>query len=164
MTLSKSEPTAARTIDRLLAEYGESHRDAVNKAIHWLCVPVIFWCVLALLSELPFPAALTGVVRYGWAQVAAVLATLYYLTLSLPLTIGMALFTSACLGLVGWARSGPLPVWELALAAFVVAWIGQFVGHAIEGRKPSFFKDLQFLLIGPAWLMAHVFRRLGVRY
>ena len=128
MTLSKSDPTAARTIDRLLAEYGESHRDAVNKAIHWLCVPVIFWCVLALLSELPFPAALTGVVRYGWA------------------------------------RSGPLPVWELALAAFVVAWIGQFVGHAIEGRKPSFFKDLQFLLIGPAWLMAHVFRRLGVRY
>ena len=41
---------------------------------------------------------------------------------------------------------------------FVLAWIGQFIGHLIEGKRPSFFKDLQFLLIGPAWLMAFVYR------
>ena len=56
------------------------------------------------------------------------------------------------------------PLWQSCLAIFVVAWIGQFVGHAVEGRRPSFFKDLQFLLIGPLWLLSFAYRRLGLRY
>jgi len=51
-----------------------------------------------------------------------------------------------------------------AAAIFVIAWIGQFVGHAVEGRRPSFFKDLQFLLIGPLWLLAAAYRRFSLPY
>jgi len=51
-----------------------------------------------------------------------------------------------------------------AIAVFVVAWIGQFVGHKIEGRKPSFFTDLTYLLIGPAWVLAKLYRKLGLQY
>jgi uncharacterized membrane protein YGL010W len=51
----------------------------------------------------------------------------------------------------------------LALAVFVVAWIGQFVGHMFEGRRPSFFTDLSYLLVGPAWLMEKLLRRLGFK-
>ena len=50
------------------------------------------------------------------------------------------------------------------VALFVVGWIIQFVGHKIEGQKPSFFEDLQFLLIGPLWLLSDVYRRLGISY
>jgi uncharacterized membrane protein YGL010W len=57
-----------------------------------------------------------------------------------------------------------VPLWLGCGVLFVLAWIGQFVGHAIEGKRPSFIKDLQFLLIGPMWLLADVYRRLGVRY
>jgi uncharacterized membrane protein YGL010W len=52
----------------------------------------------------------------------------------------------------------------IAGALFVFAWVFQFAGHEVEGKKPSFFKDLQFLLIGPAWLMHFLFRRLGIPY
>ena len=56
------------------------------------------------------------------------------------------------------------PLWLIGIAVFVGAWIGQFIGHKIEGKKPSFFKDVQFLLIGPAWLMAFIYRRAGWEY
>jgi uncharacterized membrane protein YGL010W len=63
----------------------------------------------------------------------------------------------------GIARTG-LAVWKVSIVVFVIAWIGQFIGHSIEGKRPSFFKDLQFLLIGPLWLLSFVYRRLGIRY
>ena len=50
------------------------------------------------------------------------------------------------------------------MAIFVLAWIGQFIGHKIEGEKPSFFEDLQFLLIGPDWLLGAIYQKLGIRY
>jgi uncharacterized membrane protein YGL010W len=58
----------------------------------------------------------------------------------------------------------PLPLWAVSLIIFTGAWIGQFVGHKIEGKKPSFFKDLQFLLIGPAWLLSFIYRKIGITY
>jgi uncharacterized membrane protein YGL010W len=60
---------------------------------------------------------------------------------------------------LGWA-----PLWQICLGLFVVGWVGQFVGHKIEGQKPSFLKDIQFLLIGPLWLLAAVYRRVGIPY
>jgi uncharacterized membrane protein YGL010W len=56
------------------------------------------------------------------------------------------------------------PLWLVSLVIFAVAWIGQFYGHKVEGKKPSFFKDIQFLLIGPAWLMHFVYKKLGIPY
>jgi len=56
------------------------------------------------------------------------------------------------------------PLWQLALGVFVIAWILQFIGHAVEGKRPSFFTDVRFLLIGPAWLLAFLYRALGWRY
>ena len=55
-------------------------------------------------------------------------------------------------------------VLAVAGGVFVLAWIGQFVGHMIEGRKPSFFEDVKFLLVGPAWLLGFIYRRAGIRY
>ena len=70
----------------------------------------------------------------------------------------------AMFAVVAWLETLAWPLWQSCLAIFVVAWIGQFIGHAIEGRRPSFFKDLQFLLIGPIWLLAFVYRSIGLRY
>ena len=55
-------------------------------------------------------------------------------------------------------------LWAVSVAVFVLAWVGQFIGHAIEGKRPSFFKDVQFLLIGPIWLLAELYRRAGIPY
>jgi uncharacterized membrane protein YGL010W len=140
-------------IEPLFDRYGESHRNATNKAIHWVCVPLITWSLLAALWAL-MPAAAVALIA---------LATLFYATLSPALAIGMLLVSVAMVAPLAWfaSREGLL---ACAAAVFVVAWIGQFIGHHIERRRPSFVDDIKFLLVGPAWLLASVYRRLGIGY
>jgi len=152
-----------KSIEQWLSEYGESHRNPRNKIIHWICVPVILWCVLALLWPLNL-AAFGFDPRLNGATLMVAISLLFYVRLSWTLTLGMALISGICLWLIVAYQNAALglPLWAFALALFVVAWIGQFVGHKIEGKKPSFFKDVQFLLIGPAWLLSFVYQKAGI--
>ncbi|MDV3307899.1 MAG: DUF962 domain-containing protein [Cyclobacteriaceae bacterium] len=158
-----------RRIDQLLEEYGESHQDETNKAIHWICVPLIFFSIVGLLASIPAGIVQTflgpGNPYANWAGVALILVIVYYVSLSIPLSIGMMLFGVLCLMSANLiVRLNVAPLWLVSLVIFVLAWIGQFFGHKVEGKKPSFFKDIQFLLIGPAWLMHFVYKRLGIPY
>jgi uncharacterized membrane protein YGL010W len=152
-----------RRIDVLLDEYGASHQNKTNKTVHWVCVPLIVWSVTAVLWSLPVPAlmAATGL---NWMLVIFVLALAYYLFLSVPLAIGFLVFGMFCIAANLRLDALATPLWQIALVVFVLAWTGQFWGHKIEGKKPSFFKDVQFLLIGPAWLLSFLYIRLGVRF
>ena len=140
-----------RKIDELFDRYGESHRDPTNKAIHWICVPLITWSVLAALWAASPLAAYAGIA----------LAIGFYAWLSPLIAVGMLAIAALMVY--------PLPllgarVLVVAVAVFVLAWIGQFIGHRIEGKKPSFFEDVKFLLVGPAWLLGFIYRRLGIAY
>lgn len=156
--------TTARPIDRWFDSYSGDHRNHTNQLIHVVCVPAILWTVIALLWCIPAPAPM---LRPGvWAGLAMLAAALFYLRQSRRLGIGMALVFFVC-GVVTRLLHDALGTRDLALlavAVFVVAWIGQFVGHKIEGRKPSFLTDLTYLLIGPAWVLAKLYRRLGLGY
>lgn len=157
-----------RKIDALLEEYGASHKNPTNKIVHWICVPLIFWSVVALLYSIP-NSTLTYALGVGyfnnWAVIGLALVLIYYITLSFPLALGMLLFSSLCVMVARWADQFEfLPLWAIALIVFFVAWVGQFWGHKVEGKKPSFLKDLQFLLIGPAWLMHFIYKKVGVKY
>ncbi|MFE8070542.1 DUF962 domain-containing protein [Marinobacteraceae bacterium S3BR75-40.1] len=155
----------AKTADQWFAEYGESHQNPVNKTIHWIAVPLIFLSVVGLIWSIPTPAAFKTVPYLNWATLALVGTTLFYLRLSVTLGIGMALFSVLMVWAVAaFEQTGLLPVWGMSLIIFTVMWVFQFIGHAVEGKKPSFFKDVQFLLIGPAWLMGFIYRALGIRY
>lgn len=156
--------TGTRRIDQLLAEYGESHQNETNKLVHWFAVPVIVWTVVALFYELPFPAALKFAPWVNWASVLLILSLLYYVALSPPLAVGFLAFALACFAVCVYWPTQIVPLWQGALAIFVIAWIFQFWGHKVEGKKPSFFKDVQFLMIGPAWLLHFLYRKLGIRY
>ncbi|MBL3656491.1 Mpo1 family 2-hydroxy fatty acid dioxygenase [Fulvivirga sediminis] len=158
-----------RKINQLLREYGESHQNPTNKRVHWVCVPLIFFSIVAIVWSIPSDA-LQSLVNsqspwVNWASLVLLIVFIYYLTLSVPLALGMLAFSAVCL-LASYALSqlNFLPVWALALIIFIIAWIGQFYGHKVEGKKPSFFKDIQFLMIGPAWLMHFIFKRLGIDY
>ncbi|MFN8308305.1 MAG: Mpo1-like protein [Ferruginibacter sp.] len=151
-----------KTIQQWLSEYGESHQDHTNKTIHWICVPSIFFSITGLLYSIKLPFAVSGT-SINVAMIVLVLAVLYYLSLSRTLWIGMLLFAVCCLWLCSLIeRSGVAPLWLICVIVFVVAWIGQFYGHKVEGKKPSFFKDIQFLMIGPAWLMSFIYKKLGI--
>ena len=154
-----------RTVQSWLDEYGESHRNPANKTIHWICVPLIMLSVIGMLWALPRPAAFASVSPYlNWATLAVLAAVIYYLMLSVRLGVGMlAVSVLMCL-LLHALVALPWPVWVTSAVIFAGAWIGQFIGHKIEGKKPSFFKDLLFLFIGPLWLLAAVYRRLQISY
>lgn len=154
-----------RSVSEWLGEYGASHQNPTNKLLHWLCVPPIVLSVMGFLWSLPVPAAFAEASPWlNWATLVAAAALLYYLALSPALAAGILLAFAALLALTYELAQLPWPLWLTSLVIFVVAWIGQFIGHAIEGKRPSFFKDLQFLLIGPLWLLAAAYRRFGLSY
>ncbi len=153
-----------RKIDALLAEYGESHQNPTNKTVHWICVPVIFWTVTALIWALPVPDALAAL-GVNWLAPVFLAVIVYYLLVSWQLAIGITAFLVICAALnQAYETNFSLPLWQFAIGVFVLAWIGQFWGHKVEGKKPSFFKDVQFLLIGPAWLLHFLYRKFGIPY
>jgi len=152
-----------RTMHQWLDEYSDSHRHPGNKAIHWICVPAILFSVLGLLWLIPVPEFAALSPWLNWATLLMALAIVYYLVLAPALAGGMVLVGVVMFSAVYWLDTTlTFPLWQLLAGVFVIAWIGQFIGHEIEGKKPSFFKDLQFLLIGPAWLMADLYKRLGI--
>jgi uncharacterized membrane protein YGL010W len=154
-----------KTADQWFAEYGESHQDHTNETIHWICLPIIFYTVAGLIWSIPTPAAFANGPMLNWATIAMALVFLFYVRLSISLAVGMLVFMAAVVAVLAWqARVCPFAIWKSSLILFVLAWIGQFIGHKIEGKKPSFFKDVQFLLIGPAWLMHFIYRKLGIGY
>ncbi len=151
-----------KTIQQWLSEYGESHQDHTNKTIHWICVPSIFFSVTGLLYSIKLPFSI-GLVPANMAMLVMLLVVIYYLSLSRTLWIGMLLFALFCLWLCYLIEnSGIIPLWLFCVIVFTVAWIGQFYGHKVEGKKPSFLKDIQFLMIGPAWLMSFIYKKLGI--
>jgi len=142
----------SRTIDTLLAQYSESHLHPTNELIHFVCVPVIVFTLLGLLWSI-----------HPLVAVAVTAASLvYYFKLSPAFGVGMLLMSVAMLGVLA-ALPAPT-VLPLSVAVFVLAWIGQFIGHKIEGKKPSFLDDLRFLLIGPLFVLSFLYRRLRVAY
>jgi uncharacterized membrane protein YGL010W len=153
-----------RSIHDWFESYGSDHRNPTNQLIHWICVPAILWSVIAALWVVPVPASLG---KPGlWCALIMVGALSFYWRLSRPLGAAMIVFfiALALLTHVLYGALGARILLWLAIGVFVVAWIGQFVGHQLEGRKPSFLTDLAYLLIGPAWLVAKVMRRAGVAY
>ncbi len=151
-----------KTIHQWLGEYGESHQDHTNKTIHWICVPSIFFSIVGLLYCIKLPVAISGI-QLNVAMIVLVLVTIYYISLSKTLWIGLFLFAALCLWLCYLIeKANFMQLWLFCVIVFVVAWIGQFYGHKIEGKKPSFLKDIQFLMIGPAWLMSFIYKKLGI--
>jgi uncharacterized membrane protein YGL010W len=146
-------------------EYGQSHSDPTNKLLHRICVPLIVLSIIGLLWSVPVPAAFVAVSPWlNWATMVALLALIYYTVLSLSLAAGIAIAFAALFAITHALTELPWPLWLSAIVIFIVGWIGQFVGHSIERTRPSFFKDVQFLLIGPLWLVAALYRRLGIPY
>jgi uncharacterized membrane protein YGL010W len=150
-----------KSINQWLSEYGESHQNPTNKMVHFVCVPVIYFTIVGLLYCVVLQNVAGHTLTLAHIAVAAV--GIYYCLMSIPLAIGMILYSILCLllcGVIQRATGGNLLFVSIGL--FVVAWIAQFWGHNVEGKKPSFLKDIQFLMIGPAWIMSFLFKKVGL--
>ena len=142
-----------RKVDQLLTHYGSSHTKPQNELIHYIAIPAIMFSLVGLLFTL-----------HPWAAYAFMAASMvYYLRLSLVFLAAMAAVSLAMLaGVQALALQGVL--WQICVALFVIAWVFQFIGHKIEGKKPSFFEDIQYLWVGPLFVLSKLFIKLGVRW
>ena len=147
-----------KTVCDWLDEYSQNHKNALNRKFHIASIPPIVFSVVCALKAIPF-----GNAWLNPASITVVVALVYYWLLSWRLTIGvlvaLAMFYAAAL--IIQSAVGPNLIW-VAIAIFIMGWIGQYAGHMAEGSRPSFYKDLQFLLIGPLWELAQLYRRLGI--
>jgi len=161
-----------RKLDRLIARYEEFHQDETNRLVHFICVPLIalslvglLWCIKTpIVVGIPIPT-MTGTELSFTLNAGALfigLASVYYLFLSLGSLLGMLFFGLAASVLCISVEASPLSLLATSLTVFVLAWAGQFIGHGIEGKKPAFTEDIQFLLVSPAWLLDALYRKPAV--
>ncbi len=160
-----------RPVDVYFAQYSESHQNPTNKLIHWICVPLIVFSIMGLLWAIPFPhLRFLGQYNgfFNWASFLIAFSIYYYYKLSPVLSYFMLLLlmglSYGVIQLAEWEKAGGPALWLVCLVLFILSWIGQFMGHKIEGKKPSFLDDLKFLLIGPAWLMHFILKKFSIRY
>lgn len=149
-----------KTYQSWLSEYAESHQNTTNILIHWLCVPIIFFSIISFFFVVKIPIKKF---ELNLAQIISIILVLYYMKLSIKLGLGMMIWLFVNIQICKLIAKNSEPVLlYLTIGLFVIAWIGQFIGHQIEGKKPSFLKDLQFLLIGPMWLMCKIYKKIGI--
>jgi uncharacterized membrane protein YGL010W len=151
-TSSESAPHAlVRRVDELLAHYGSSHTHPRNELIHFLAIPLIMLSLCGLMfAAHPYVA---------YAFIAA--SMVYYARLSWVFFASMLLWSALILALLVAMGKHVL---VLSVVIFVFAWVIQFIGHKIEGKKPSFFEDIQYLWIGPLFVLSKLFGKLGIRW
>ena len=148
---AQASAPSSRRVDTLLAHYGQSHQHPVNEVIHFIAIPLIMFSLVGLLFLLhPY-------VAYAFVGASMV----YYARLSMAFLITMMVGSLLVLALI--QRIGP-SLLPLCVTVFVGAWVMQFVGHKLEGKKPSFLEDIQYLWVGPLFVLSKLFERLGLRW
>ena len=151
-----------KSLHSWLEEYGESHQNPTNILIHKIFVPLIMFSLIGLLWCIPMPAFLTFGGWFNWAWVLAIIAFTFYGFLNFKMFIGMVIIIGPMLYGNYYLASTKSHLW-ISIIVFAFSWVMQFVGHKIEGKKPSFLKDIQFLLIGPLWVFYPLYKKLGIQ-
>jgi len=146
-----------KTAQEYFDEYAVSHQNETNQTIHYICVPLIFFSVIGLLMSIPTTLlentfGLYNPLLENWAVVVGVIISIFYLRLGFWYFTEM-LFVILVSIIGNFWLGNTVNLLYATLIIFILAWIGQFYGHKIEGAKPSFLKDLEFLLIGPLWVI-----------
>ncbi len=146
-----------KTAKEYFDEYAISHQNETNQTIHYICVPLIFFSVIGLLMSIPNSflentLGLYNPLLENWAVIIGLIISVFYLKLGFWYFVEMLFVMLLCIVGNFWLGKS-VNLLYASLIIFVLAWIGQFYGHKVEGAKPSFLKDLEFLLIGPLWVI-----------
>lgn len=150
-----------RTYEQWMDEYGVSHKNPTNQMVHKICVPLIMLTILGVLWKIPRPEAFAVSPYLNWASLFCAFCLCFYLTLNFKMFIAMVIQTSLMLWICHQLDQMGILL-SFSIIVFILAWIGQFWGHKVEGKKPSFLQDLVFLLIGPLWVTRFLFKKVGI--
>ncbi len=151
-----------RSFENWMDEYALSHQHPTNQIIHKICVPLIMFSVIGLIWMIPLPAFFSRTSYLNWATLFVLGCLIFYLRLNFIISVGMLILTGIMVFIcqklydLGWLL-------QVSVIIFFISWIFQFYGHKLEGKKPSFLKDLAFLLIGPLWVLRFFYQKIGLK-
>jgi uncharacterized membrane protein YGL010W len=147
---------------RELATYASYHRDARNRATHFVGIPAIVFSLLVPLALWRF--RLFGLDASA-AWVVAVLALAGWIALDAAIGLAMVVVMVPMLIVAEWIakNTGTTTAWIVFALLFVGGWIFQLVGHLWEGRRPALIDNLFQGFIGPMFIMAEVLMALGLK-
>jgi uncharacterized membrane protein YGL010W len=150
-----------RSFQNWMDEYAQSHQHPTNQIIHKVCVPLIMFSVIGLIWMIPTPSSFNQVPFLNWATLFVLGCMLFYTSLNLIMSAGMLLLTTLMILICQKLYEGGILL-QVSILIFIISWIFQFYGHKLEGKKPSFLKDLAFLLIGPLWVLRFFYKKIGL--
>jgi hypothetical protein len=151
--------------DRWLSEYGDNHREIANPAVYWPAALLLVIGTVGMLWSLPVPQAFTEISPVlNWGSAFLMAAVVYYFILSVALAIGMLPFVMGVSALQVWLAASTLPLSGVSLALVALAVAGLYLGHFASGGIRAVFRDIQLMMIAPAWLLSNLYRRLGIPY
>ena len=151
--------------DGWLSHFEDTHRDLRNPVVYWAAVPVVVVGTVGLLWSLPVPDEffeISPLLNWGTAFLMA--AAVYYFIISVSLAIGMLPFVIGVAGIQMWLTASGYPLFRLSLGLLVAGIIGLWFGHRNQNGLRAVLDDLQFMMIGPAWLLSVLYRRIGIPF
>ena len=151
--------------DGWLKRYEETHTDLTYPAVYWASVPMVVLGIVGLLWTLPIPDEffeISPLLNWGTAFLMA--TTVYYFIISVSLAIGMLPFVVGVAGVEMWLAQSEYSPFQVSIGLLVAGIIGLWMGHRNEAGLRPVLQDLQLMMIGPAWILSVLYRRIGIPF
>ena len=154
-----------RPADEWLQQYSRHHADGADQLLHRLMIPLLVTSVVGLLWAIPVPTTFREATPVlNWGTIFLMAAIVYYFILSISLAFGALPIIASVVWAVMWLDRLSYPLWMSSAALLITAWMGLRVSHRSPGLRPSLIGDLQYVMLGPVWLVSALYRRLGIPY
>ena len=151
--------------DEWADRYGALRTSGPTAANAWLGIPLVLMALLGMLWSIPMPDALSQPSAAINAATMWVMASfVYYCILSIRIALGSLLLLVVLMLPSAWLERAGLPIWPFASALFAPAFAWQLVETRRATGKLRIFANMQYLMLGPVWLLRAVYRRAGVPY
>jgi uncharacterized membrane protein YGL010W len=153
------------TVDEWADQFGRLRASAPSALSAWLGIPIVITALIGLLWAIPVPDILTDASPVINAATLFIMASfVYYCILSIPLAIGGLLFLISAAIPSAWLDQTEQPLWPVAAGVFVIAFAWQLTETRRATGRLLVLRNLQYVMLGPIWLLRGLYRRAGLRY
>ena len=148
-----------------LTHYGETHRDISFAWIYWVAVLMLVIATVGMLWSLPVPYEFERISPIlNWGSTFLMAAAIYYFIISMPLAIGLLPFVFGVAAIQAWLVESPFSLARVSTGLFALSVVGLYAGQYASGGLRGVIRDIQLMMIAPAWMLSVLYRKFGIPY
>ena len=146
-----------------LERYEVNHRDLTWPWIYWAAVPMVVVGTVGALWSLPVPQEFYDISPLlNWGSAFLMVTTVYYFIISVSIAIGLLPFVMSIAFVHMWLPGSGFSAVRVSLGLLLAGIIGLWLGHRNKRGFGALIEDVQTIMIGPAWLLSVLYKRLGI--